>query len=115
MASEKIKATTPEFFNLVGNSSLQTSGGTGMYFPELKCVFVFGGASNGSDMNTSANLATIPEKYRPTARRHIFGRYNGETGVSSVTASIDIREDGFIRQGATGYARSVDFWGVYQL
>ena len=115
MATGNIKHTTPEMFTLTSNSSLSYSGGTGMYFPDSGLVVILGGAAHAADISTSTILGTIPQKYRPSSKKQISGRFNNSSNVNSVTGSVDINTNGTITQGATGYARSMDFWGVYQL
>lgn len=102
-------------FTLTANSSLAASGGTGIYFPSSGLVMIFGGASNSSNMGIDTTLATVPQKYRPNSNRGIYCRFNTDANVNYVAGSCAIHTDGTIKQGGTGYARSVDFWGVYQI
>lgn len=115
MSTGTIKNTTPEMFTLESNSSLATSGGTGIYFPDSGLVVIMGAASNTSNIGTTTVLATVPSKYRPSENRSIYGRFNTDANVNSIASVVVRTNNGAITEGSSGYVRSIDFWGVYKI
>ena len=115
MATGTIKNVEPKLFTLTGNTALSSSKGYGIYFPDGKVVLIIGEASNGSDINTSITLATIPSEYRPSSQRGGVAYMSGVSGNPYGTHYLAVESDGRIRQGASSVARSVFYAAFYTL